>query len=148
MKKFKFRYEKILKMKADAVEEVKNKLSKLNYELSIKENNLEKLFAERDKFFSDNNSLLEKGCSAGELKRINEFTSFYRKNIDSLKYEIRKLKNEIDKVMDELTEAVKEEKIMEKLKEKEFNEYLENIEKSESKIVEEIVNYSNFKDRR
>lgn len=148
MKKFIFRYERILKIRKDKVEEIKNKLGKLNYDLSQKEKELNDVFMQRDKFFKENNILLKKGCSAGELKNINDFSSFYRKNIDSLKYEIRNLKNNIEKVMNELSEAVKEEKIMEKLKEKEYGVYLENIEKSEGKVIEEIVNYSNFKDRR
>jgi len=148
MKKFIFRYERILKIRKDKVEEIKNKLSKLNYDLSQKEKKLDNIFIQRDKFFKENNILLEKGCSVGELKNINEFSSFYRKNIDALKYEIKNLKNNIEKVMNELSEAVKEEKIMEKLKEKEYEVYLENIEKAEGKVIEEIVNYSNFKDRR
>ena len=148
MKKFKFRYERILKIRKDKVEEIKNKLGKLNYDLSQKEKEMEAVFDQRNEFFKENDILLEKGCSAGELKSINDFSSFYRKSIDKLRNDIRNLNNRIEKVMSELSEAVKEEKIMEKLKEKEYEIYLENIEKAEGKVIEEIVNYSNFKDRR
>lgn len=143
MKKFRFRYENILKMRLDAEDEIKNKLKKLNQELRELEN--EKLTLERSYRIYKNEiqHLLETGLKGYEIQRINSFQSYYRDKIIETDLEIKHMERRIEDVKLDLMEAIKERKIMEKIKEKDFKQYLEAINAMEGKSTEEVVNFQN-----
>lgn len=143
MKKFRFRYENILKMRIDAEDEIKSKLKKLNQELHQ---------LEEDKFLLESNystykhevqQMLEEGLKGYEIQRINNFQSYYRGKIEETELEIKHMERRIEDVKFDLMEAIKERKIMEKIKEKDFKLYLEAVNAMEGKSTEEVVNFQN-----
>jgi len=147
MKKFKFRYEQLLNIRTRKVDDLKNTMGQLNFKLnSLEEQKTEKINM-RTAYYDDVNQMLSKGCSSQQLRMLNQQNSYFKRILDTLDGEIREVKLEIMQVRDQLNEAVKEQKIMEKLKEKEFERYLEAIELNEAKVTEEIVNYTNYKGR-
>ncbi len=147
MKKFKFRYEQLLNIRTRKVDDLKNTMGQLNYKLnSLEEQKSEKINM-RTTYYDEVNQLLSEGCSSQQLSMLNQQKSYFKRILDTLDGEIREVKLEIMQVRDQLNEALKEQKIMEKLKEKEFERYLEAIEINEAKVTEEIVNYTNYKGR-
>jgi flagellar FliJ protein len=147
MKKFKFRYEQLLNIRIKKVDDLKNTMGQLNFKLNSLEEEKEAKLSAQSSFFSAINDLLSKGCSSQELIMVNSQKSFYKETIKVIDNQIREVKLEIIQVRDQLNEALKEQKIMEKLKEKEYERYLEAIEVTEAKVTEEIVNYINYKGR-
>ncbi len=145
MANFKFQYENILKMRSDSEEAKKNFLAKLNSELALLENELERAFASKQKHIEEFEEMLSKGCKGSDLRFIQQAQDFHEKNIKAIQMKIRNKNFEIEDAYIEYIEAVKERKIMEKLKEKKKAEFDEAINKAEEKIIEEIVNYKNFK---
>lgn len=143
MKKFRFRYENILKMRLDAEDDIKTKLKKLNQELHQLEN--DKLVLENSYrvYKHEVQQLLENGLKGYEVQRINSFQSYYRGKIEETELEIKHMERRIEDVKQDLMEAIKERKIMEKIKEKDFKIYLEAINAMEGKSTEEVVNFQN-----
>lgn len=142
---FKFRYENILKMRSDTEENKKNILGRLNSDLSILENNLQVAFQNKQKHIDEFEVMLANGCKGSDLKFIQQANQFHESNISSIKLKIKEKNIEIDAAYKEYVEAVKERKIMEKLREKKKEEYDDDFNKAEEKVMEEIVNYKNFK---
>jgi len=142
---FKFRYENILKMRADDEEDKKNIMSRLNSELSSLENNIQNAYANKQKHIYEFEVMLVNGCKGSDLRFIQEANSFHGKNINRIKFKIKEKNIEVEDAYKKYIEAVKERKIMDKLKEKKKDEFGEVFNKVEEKIIEEIVNYKNFK---
>lgn len=147
MKKFKFRYEQLLKIRARKVDDLKNELGQLSYKLNSFEEQKRQQLGAQANYFDQINQVLSQGCSAQELIRLNNQKLYFNRIIEILENDIRDVKLQLMQVRDQLNEAVKEQKIMEKLKEKERERYFEEIELAETKITEEIVNYINYKGR-
>jgi len=147
MKKFKFRYEQLLKIRARKVDDLKNELGQLSYKLNSFEEQKRQQLGAQANYFDQINQVISQGCSAQELIRLNNQKLYFNRIIEILENDIRDVKLQLMQVRDQLNEAVKEQKIMEKLKEKERERYFEEIELAETKITEEIVNYINYKGR-
>ena len=121
---FKFRLEKILSLKEKIEEAKKN-------EIVNKKNNL----------ISEMKTL---DGSIELLKKRNEYTkyiNYLKEVIVKLEKNIKMLELEAEKKRCELAEAVKERKVLDKFKEKEFEKYKKEEMKIESGIVNELVSY-------
>lgn len=145
MKKFKFRYENILKMRLDEEEAVKARLKKINQELAEAENSLSMTKVDQMAFQESLNERMHTGVKGADLQMIGQHQNYFRKKIEQQKDQIAFLEKKLDLIKLELVEAMKERKIMEKLKEKDQKIYYEQANAAENKIVDEIVNYQNSK---
>ncbi len=143
MKKFRFRYENILKMRLDLEDEIKSKLKKLNHELIELENQKTNLVNSYNHYKIEVSKMMERGLKGYEVQRINSFQTYYRNKIEEVELDIKHLQRRIEDVKVELMEAIKERKIMEKIKEKDFKLYLESVNAMEGKATEEVVNFQN-----
>jgi len=145
MKKFVFTYEKILRLKVELENEARNRLA-IAIQKKVKLNaELDKFIEDQNKYLVFLNELISGGIKASQLKRLNAEKSYFTKRISEIKSNIKKQEITILERRHELTEALKETKKFEKLKEKEYEKYIEEIYVSERKTIEEIVNYKNFK---
>ena len=70
---------------------------------------------------------------------------YFRREIIELQKNIKKQEMKIIERRQELSKALQETKKFEKIKEKQFEKYVEEMYASERKAVEEIVNYKNYK---
>lgn len=147
MKKFKFRYEQLLNIRRHKVDDLKNTLGELNFRLNALEEKRKNKLGAQATYLEKINQMLSKGCSSQELILLNQQKSYFNRILDEINGEIREVKLQEMQVRDQLNEALKEQKIMEKLKEKEKERYLEEIDAEEIKVTEEIVNYNNYKGR-
>ena len=145
MKKFKFKYENILKMRLDAENDIKNKLKKLNNDLHLLEQNKIDVTHAYNDYKVDIEQSMKVGLKGYEIQNINHFQKYYRNLLESIELEIRYMEKCIDEVKLELMEAIKERKIMDKIKEKEFKAFLDAINVMEAKATDEVVNFQNSK---
>ena len=141
MKGFIFRYQRILKQREDEEEEVKTKLGKANHRLQSLLAEKSQVLARQAEFFNLIQSQLSGGVRTSDLQRFEQSKLHYKDKLESLESEIVDMQLKIMQIKKELTEAVKQRKIMEKLKEKEYESYVEAVNAAESKVIEEIVNY-------
>ena len=142
MKKFSFRYQRILEMHIDTENDHKNKLGKVNKEIIDTENKLEQYKNKNIEFLLYVEKSMKVGIKASELQIMDRNKSFLVNSIENMKYEIKKMIQKRIEIQKQLIEANKQRKVMEKLKEKEYINYLELEAIEESKVIDQIVTYT------
>ncbi len=85
------------------------------------------------------------GLSVAEFQQRAAGIAYLEKKRSELLIEKLGLESSIEDKKIELTEAMKDRKTMEKLKENAFQEYMEAFEKNEQKITDELVSYNGAK---
>lgn len=145
MKKFKFRYESVLKMRLDKEEAIKAELAECITEKQAIETQKSAIEKSEIEYALYIQTVLASGESHGEMRQFTEGKKYYRNNKKRLDQQIVKLNQEIQRIQLKLVEAMKDRKIMEKLKERAFQEFVEAINEADEKLIEEVVNFSNNK---
>ena len=145
MKKFKFKYESILTLRQNAEDDIKNDLAKLISKRQMAIDSLEDFENRQQAYGDDISEMMKRGCSATQLKNIEKGKAYYRKHIHRIKADIEIFNKNIAETQLLLLEAVKSRKIMEKVKENEYQKFIDNVNHEENKVIEEIVNYKNNK---
>ena len=145
MKRFIFKFEKLLIIKEQKEEEAKLRYSKvLKEKLDLEQNNI-----------SMNNMIsnIIQTTVIDENNKINvNSMHFLEEHIDSLKMKIHfnnkkkeLLMEKLEKLRQEYIEATKEKKIIEKIKENDYTNYKIDYKKEEIKKIDEIAGQRNFK---
>ncbi|SEK21893.1 flagellar FliJ protein [Carnobacterium iners] len=138
LSKFKFSMEKVLDWRSDTEETKKKNLGDTEREKTRQENLLQDMVQENIKI--KNETLTTTRIDI--LRRQNMYKVMLDERIIQQKNQIDIAKKSVDIARLELMEAHKEKKVMEKLKEKEFN-LLTSLEKSEEqKQLDEIATLS------
>ncbi|MFA7326254.1 MAG: flagellar FliJ family protein [Candidatus Kapaibacterium sp.] len=134
-KKFNFKLDTVLRLRSDKTEEAKTELQLIIRKRIEKEQLIEEQFAK----LSNHNR------TRSEHKKLEEIQAFYYHK-EFINEEIKKLKMELDNLLDienlkrnKYNEALKEEKILLKLKEKKKSEFIAEIEHKEQLEIDEIA---------
>lgn len=136
---FKYKYEKILSIKADNEEEYKLKLAQaIAYKEEV-ENRLLRMSSQYEAFIQKMYSDFQEGVKVAVHDFILMNKRYYKEQIRSLEYELYKADEKVNKSRLELLEATKEKKKYEKLKERALNEYISKLERAEAQMLEEFV---------
>ncbi|MBM7560584.1 flagellar export protein FliJ [Fusibacter tunisiensis] len=143
MKKFKFRYESVLKMRMDAEDKVKHQLAGLIKERQNQLDALEALKGREQSYLVFIEESLRSGRAKHEMHHFSDGKKYYSDHKHVLQNRVSRLDQDIKKKQEELLEAVKSRKIMEKLKENAYRAYVEAFNEADAKLIEEVVNYKN-----
>lgn len=134
----------MLDIQYDIEDAIKNELAIKYQEVKRVELRLEELIRDNHA----NEALIEQsmveGCTLLILRQLSSRKEYLQNNMTETRRELGLLELEIEGIQQRLAEAMKKRKIYEKLKENDFNRYLEAIEIEEKKVTEEIVNYQNY----
>jgi len=145
MKKFIFKYESILKLRVGKEDEIKNQLAK-HMKIRDNLNNILAFTKEKQQaYFDFIQEQTIKGCTRKDLVQISQGQKYYRGRLEEILKKIEINENNIKIVQKQLVEAMRERKIMDKLKERAKIDFLTEVNKEEMKVTEEIVNYKNYK---
>lgn len=136
---FKYKYEKILSIKADNEEEYKLKLAQAIAYKEELENRLLRMSSQYEAFIQKMYSDFQEGVKVAVHDFILMNKRYYKEQIRSLEYELYKADEKVNKSRLELLEATKEKKKYEKLKERALNEYISKLERAEAQMLEEFV---------
>ena len=147
MKKFKFRFQKILQLRVDKENEIRNNLGKINKIILEKENEFEMTKKKYGEFLDSLNDSVQEGIYARDMQAVANNKQYLIQKMESLKHELSVLVEQRIVIQKELIEANKQRKIMEKLKEKEIEQYQAIEALEESKSVDQIVTYQSMKSR-
>ncbi len=145
MAKFTFRLQTVLNLKTQQEENKKIELGRAIQQLEKEKRKLRLLEGHLKQLIKEFNESAKK-TTVTKLVEYNEFLSVLTKRIKAQKENVNYRAQIVDKIREELLEAVKERKILEKLREKKKHEFLLESKKNEQKINDEIVSY-NFKER-
>ena len=141
MAKFIFRFASNLRVK-ERIEELK----KLEYGKAITQLELEKqkkqaMIIERENTIESFRESVSAGITPHELQNHNNYLGVLKDRIIRQTAVIKKAEEYVEEKRLELVEAMKERKIMEKLKEKDRELFIKEEQLKEQKIQDEIVSY-------
>lgn len=140
MKKFKFTLDKLLDYKGQILDKEKNDLAALNVAraeaLELKEGLEAELRRNQDEF----NKKAAEGISPSDMVLFTNYHNVLRLRIEDTQKEIEGLERKIEQQLIVVTEASKDVKSLEKLEEKQLEDYHFKVQKSEESFIEEYVN--------
>jgi flagellar FliJ protein len=141
MGKFVFRLQSIYNLKIQMEEIAKNRLSKALNELRCHH---QKLISFQNDKTACINELKEKcrhGVSSHVLKIYKSYIFQLDAKITRQEENIKFAQKNVDKVREELIKVAQEKEMLEKLREKKYAEFLNDMHKSEQRLADEIVCY-------
>lgn len=139
MKSFKFRFETLLKTKEIHVSEVLQELEGAKQELSSIEKKLKLLELEVNELKEQIHSIQNSPTSLYELEGAQIYFSSLQEKKISFQDERLRAENVCAQKKIAVENALKEKKIIEKLKEKQYKEWNEEVKKLEGKLVDEAA---------
>lgn len=140
MKKFKFTLSTLLNVKTSLEKQKTLELSEQNRIIMMLEKELEALRIRLDASTEEFNQKMEKGgMSAGD---VAAYSTGIRALFDRISDQLEKIRRALavkEKITAELVALMGERKMLENLKEKQFQEYLEEGRREEAKIMDDFI---------
>ena len=138
---YNFRLEKVLNYKETIEDFKKAEYGEIHQKLNKEESILLDYNMYKEALIKDKNQSTRK-TNVGNLKLFNDYLKDISKNIETQEQIVDDTKTELEKVKEELMIAMQEKKSFEKLKEKDYENFLDESRKNEEKIIDEIVTFN------
>ncbi len=132
---YKFSLESVLEWRTDKEKNVLEQLSKIQKEFHDKNEILDSLMRE----FANANKKVGKYKSINELQRHNLYVENIEERIEEQKNILKVIEEKVNNTMDSFLEAKKDRRVIEKLKEKNYELYLDELKKREQKELDEAA---------
>ena len=139
--KFNFRLQSYLSLKSKIEDQKRNEFGKAVAALELEKQRLIQLERERDLCIEEFRVKVEKYV---DMRNLNQFNLFLERQKDLIKKQhaaIARAEAYVRQKRMELVEAMKDRKILDKLRENEFEEYLDEEKKNEQKVLDDLVSY-------
>ena len=148
MAKFVYRMQNILNIKYKLEEQAKTEFMLANQKLQEEEKKLEQLQLRKLGYEEDARKMLTHNLQVDRIKEIQEAIVRMKEFIDLQMICVKDAQWEVEKKAAKLTEVMQERKAQEKLKEKSFENFLQEENAKESKEIDELVSFTYGKRRR
>jgi flagellar FliJ protein len=142
---YNFKLQKLLDYKISIEEQKKNELSLAIKRLEEEKGVLEELLNKQKEMDSKFQKKTSEGIEVNELKLLVNYIDYYKRRIKSQRINIRMAEDYLESCRDELIKASQEKKMMEKLKEIDYEKYLYSEQKKEEKLVDDLVSFKESK---
>ncbi|MBE5865601.1 MAG: flagellar export protein FliJ [Lachnospiraceae bacterium] len=142
MAKFRYKLQNILNIKQKLEDQAKQDFSTARMQLDEEEEKLEALIERRCEYEEQARKLRKGALNIRDLEEnknailtMNDFVSAQRVEVD-------KAARRLEKARIRMTEAMQERKTQETLREKAFEEFLQEENRAESKVIDELTSYT------
>lgn len=139
MKKYKYKLDNLLNIKEKLEKKEEMELKRLNEIVNMKKIELEYIKVQKQKTIIKQKNNVSKSINILETRTSNTYLSRLKVDIEKKEEEVNKAIDIAKKQKEKLIEFSKERKILEKLKEKNYELYLDESKKNEQKEIDEIV---------
>ena len=141
MAKFIYRMENILNIKYKMEEQAKQEYMTVRMRLNEAEDYLNSLKKRKDDYFNLYRKLLSKKLDVLEIERCKDSIIIMDDYIENQKNVIKRIEIELDRAIEKMNEAMQERKIHEKLRENQFEIFLQELNQEEMKEIDQLVSY-------
>ncbi|QNU68388.1 flagellar export protein FliJ [Ruminiclostridium herbifermentans] len=145
MQKFSFRLQSVLKLKEQLEDNAKNNLARATKELETQKFYLEELMNENDASINSLTEEVYEGIPVYRVRLYNNYLSLMKEKIVNQKENVNIAEHNVDTNREALIKAMQERKVLEKLKDKKYDEYLKDQNKAEQVGIDELNSFK-FKD--
>lgn len=139
MKKFNFTLQSLKKYNDQVLDSEKSVLGRLRAELAEMQGELDSKTAEYEQSIDKLNQLVQGGTTAMRLSLHKKYVSSLQQDIYRIKGRMEQKREEIENQLQKVIEATKEVSKLEKLEEKQLEEYRYAAQKEQEQIIEEFV---------
>lgn len=141
MAKFMYRMQNILNIKYKLEEQAKQNYMEVRARLNEAEDVLEKLNQRKDSYFVTYRSLVSNKLDVLEIEQCKEAILVMDEYIANQHLVISQIEQELEEAVRKMNDAMKERKIHEKLKENQFEQFLQELNQEEMKEIDQLVSY-------
>lgn len=144
MTKFNFRLSTYLNLKEKIEDQKKLEYGKSLNLLEAEKQKKEEMIINRSNSINSFKNSINKHISPSDLQVHNNYLSYLKIAIVKQDSVIEKAAEDAELKRQELVEAMKQRKMLDKLKERSLEAYIEESKRDENKITDEIVSYKYF----
>lgn len=141
MKRFTFSLQSLYDIKQSEEKQQKLKLFSIQKELAARYNEIKTLMAEFDDTSSDYCNVVARGMEAVRVKQYGQFFTRLKAAMALTQEKISALEAQKKKCIETLVEIRKELKLLEKLREEQYAEYLDKRKKVQEALIGDIVSF-------
>ncbi len=141
MKKFVFSLQSLYDMQTGFEKQQKLKIKNIEAKLAKQSEEMDYLKREFDKAKTEYHGVITAGVMANRALKYDRFFSRLKTSMSAVQKKILKLESEKEQCMQKLVDIRKEIKMLEKIKEKEYGKYLENLKKEHARQIEDFISY-------
>ena len=142
MARFRYKMQNILSIKEKMETQAKQHFGEAKRVLDIEEEALNALYLRKDEIERHAVEVLSGDLDMHEIEDSQMSRIICDQKISEQKIRVSRAREELERARAELEEAVKERKTHEKLKEKQFDEFVREENRTESKTIDELTTYT------
>lgn len=141
MKQFVFALQPLYDMQESNEKKTKLQMAGIEEELLKRKKDLELLDKNFRKASEDYRICVSRGAQASKIKEYGEFFERLKAVIVLVQEKIEYLENEKEKCLQKLVQIRKEKKLLDKLRESKYEEYMEESKKQQDKRIDDLISY-------
>ena len=141
MAKFVYRMENILNIKYKLEEQAKQEYMTVRVRLNEEEEKLNALQNRKQEYFAQYRDLLKERLDVLQIETCKEAILLMDEYIAAQEQVVARVEKELEQAIAKMKEAIKERKIHEKLKEKQFEIFLQELNQEEMKEIDQLISY-------
>lgn len=141
MAKFVYRMENILNIKYKLEEQAKQEYMTVRVRLNEEEGKLNALQNWKQEYFAQYRDLLKERLDVLQIETCKEAILLMDEYIATQEQVVARIEEELELAIAKMKEAIKERKIHEKLKEKQFEIFLQELNQEEMKEIDQLISY-------
>ncbi len=142
MRKFKFTLATLLKIKEAQEKQKKLELAEAERLLRLAREELEALYAAFETKRREYNEKLQTGADVNDLQAFSRYFTYLRERTELQKVKVKQAEAERLKRQQALVEAMTEVKALNKLKEAQYEEYLQELKAEQEKEIGDFVSFN------
>ncbi len=139
---FVFKMQTLLNVKKQFEDNLKNELGKAIQKLEYEKAALLRYEKEMEDIIEEQNREVFSSIPVKKLREYSAYISMMKEKIETQKENVKFQQQNVDNYREQLIKAMQEKEILEKLKEKKYEQFLKQQLKNEQKINDEIVSYN------
>ncbi len=141
MSVFQFSLQNILNMKEKLEDQAKNEYGQANLRLMTEEEKLEQIKARLEQAKADLKQILKEELSVREIRRKEDAVEIIKTYVLQQMLVVKRCEKEVEVAREKLSEAMKERKIFDKLREHALEAFHKEEARKEQKEVDELMSY-------
>ncbi len=141
MAKFFYRMQNILNIKYKLEESAKQEYSEARQRLNLEEEKLQKLFMRKQGYFEEYQKAITGKLDFLEIEELANAMDIMDEKIMEQQEMVKKRSKELEQARQKLNQLMQERKMHEKLKEKQFEEFMVELNHQEGKETDEVASY-------
>ena len=141
MARFVFRLQSFLNLKEQLEKNVKNELGVANQKLQQEKIKLRRIKEDIDTYSDKFRSACTGSIEPEKIKELKIYLEHLYNNEQKQKLNVKREQQNVDKIREKLISIMRDKKVLENLREKNFQEFLSELEQGEQLLADELVSY-------